>query len=325
MTGTKFHEFIENQDPSFVSNAGLIDIFDKIKLASKAISELVNKAGIVEILGKADKENVQGEEVMKLDEIANTLLMNALQSSSNCAGIASEEMDSYVSFGRDSRAQYLVLFDPLDGSSNIDTNASIGTIFNIYRRKSQGELNLEDFLQKGRDVVAAGYVIYGSSTMLVYSAGNGVHGFTLDPSSNDFRLSHRNIQTPSTSNQFSLNYGNYQSFDQRVNDFVSWCTDVDKESKRPYSLRYIGSMVADFHRNLLKGGIFIYPATEKVPKGKLRLLYECIPLSYLQEQAGGLSTDNFISILDIQPTELHQRTPIAVGSSQLVDRYLSYK
>ncbi len=324
MIGISFNEFIGKHDNNFKPNIGLDDVFNKIKIATKEISYQVNKAGIMDILGKADKDNIQGEEVMKLDEIANELLIYHLNSSEYCAGVASEEMDTFIQFeNKNENASFVVLFDPLDGSSNIDTNASIGTIFNIYKRKSKGDLILNDFIQSGQEVVAAGYVIYGSSTLLVYSAGHGVHGFTLEQKSNEFLLSHPNIKTPNTANQFSINYGNYKTFDKKVTNFVAWCTDIDVETKRPYSLRYIGSMVADFHRNLVKGGIFIYPATEKTPQGKLRLLYECIPLSFIQEQAGGKSTDNSQSILSIIPEELHQRTPITIGSSFLVDTYLN--
>lgn len=324
MIGIPFTEFIAKHDAKFNSNNGLESIFDQILSACTHISEKVNKAAIIEIFGTADKENIQGEEVMKLDVIANDLLIQALNKSPFCSGIASEEEDTYHTFTQDSTTgEYIVLFDPLDGSGNIDTNASIGTIFCVFRKKSVGSLDLEDFLQSGRDVVAAGYVIYGSSTLLVYSAGDKVQGFTLDPQSNKFLLSHPNIQTPHFGNQFSINYGNHRSFDQRIHNFVSWCTELDPETKRPFSMRYIGSMVADFHRNLIKGGIFMYPHTGKSPKGKLRLMYECIPLCFIQEQAGGKSTDNHNSILSIKATELHQRTPIAVGSSYLVDKYLN--
>lgn len=324
LVGTSFNNFINNHDKSLIANEGLSSTFNQLIKASIEISQKVNKASLLNILGKADKENIQGEEVMKLDEIANDLLIERLSTCSYTAGVASEELDSFIEFeNKTDTAQYLVLFDPLDGSSNIDTNAPIGTIFSIYRRLSKGKLEMTDFIQPGKDLIAAGYVIYGSSTMLVYSAGNGVHGFTLEPNDNLFLLSNYDIKTPVSANQFSLNYGNCQSFDKRVNGFVKWCTQEDQATKRPYSLRYIGSMVADFHRNLVKGGIFIYPATEKAPKGKLRLMYECIPLSYIQEQAGGKSTNNKESILTIIPKELHQRTPVIIGSSTLVDQYLS--
>jgi fructose-1,6-bisphosphatase I len=324
LIGTSFNNFINNQDKSVNDHDGLSCVLNQVIKATIEISQKVNQAGLLNILGKADKENVQGEEVMKLDEIANDTIIEKLSACSFTAGLASEELDTFTSFeNKPSSTPYIVLFDPLDGSSNIDTNASIGTIFSIYKRCSKEHLDISDFTQPGTAVVAAGYVLYGSSTLLVYSAGNGVHGFTLEPKSSMFLLSHYDIKSPDTANQFSINYGNHKSFDKRTNSFVKWCTEEDKESNRPYSLRYIGSMVADFHRNLVKGGIFIYPATEKAPKGKLRLMYECIPLSYIQEQAGGKSSDNHQSILDIQPSELHQRTPVVIGSSYLVDKYLS--
>jgi fructose-1,6-bisphosphatase I len=217
-------------------------------------------------------------------------------------------------------ANYVVLFDPLDGSSNIDVNASIGTIFSIYRRKSEGHGpgNEQDCLQKGAEQVAAGYVIYGSSTILVYTTGNGVNGFTLDPSIGEFCLSHPNIQTPKDSNIYSLNEGNAAHFPEGIKNYIAWCKEVNKETNRPYTSRYIGSFVADFHRNLLKGGIFIYPPTAKAPKGKLRLLYECNPLAFVAEQAGGRATNGSQRILDIDPEALHQRTPLFIGSENMV-------
>jgi len=325
--GTSFSEFCELYESKLSHNKGLHEVVDKIISASLKISREVNHAGLGNILGKAHKENVQGEEVMKLDELANDLLIEELQSTHYCAGVASEELEDFTPFSQstDDESQYVVLFDPLDGSSNIDTNAPIGTIFSIYRRTSKGELLLSDFLQKGTDVLLAGYVIYGSSTMLVYSMGEKVHGFTLDMDKNEYCLSHFDIKTPKTANQFSVNYGNYKSFGKNVNDFMEWCSQEDKSTKRPFSIRYIGSMVADFHRNLLKGGIFIYPASSNSPKGKLRLMYECIPLSFIQEHADGASTNDFHSILNIIPTELHERTPVALGSADLVNKYLSFK
>lgn len=324
--GIRFNEFIIQNESILKQEIGLLEIYEKIQIACKKISTEVNRAGLADIIGKSHKENIHGEEVMKLDEIANDWLIEELGSSKYCAGVASEELDNYTPFPQNTNkeAQYVVLFDPLDGSSNIDTCASIGTIFSIYKRISEGELQLSDFLQKGTQVLSAGYVIYGSSTILVYSMGQGVHGFTLDLTENDYLLSHHNIKTPKKTNQFSLNYGNFKSFGSNIHDFVKWCCEVDKSTQRPYSLRYIGSMVADFHRNLIKGGIFIYPATQNAPNGKLRLTYECIPLSYIQEHAGGNSTNDSISILDIQPLELHQRTPVTVGSEELVKLYLSF-
>lgn len=320
-------DFIIQNESLVERETGLKSIYDCIISASKKISREVNRAALAGILGKANKENVQGEEVMKLDELANDWLIGALMESEYCAGVASEELEEFTAFPQatNDKAQYLVLFDPLDGSGNIDTGASIGTIFSIVKRRSKGELLLSDYLQKGNDILSAGYVLYGSSTIFIYSMGNGVNGFTLEQEKNEYYLSHPNIQTPTTANQFSVNTGNYRGFRQGLRDFIDWCCEEDKATKRPYSQRYIGSMVGDFHRNLIKGGIFIYPATDKTPKGKLRLLYECIPLSFVQEQAGGKSCTNEARIMDIEPTELHQRTSIALGSLDLVDKYLSFK
>jgi fructose-1,6-bisphosphatase I len=322
--GISFKDFVDKHDNTFDNLEGIEDIYKSLIAASIEISTQVNKAGIIQITGQANKENVQGEDVMMLDEIANDLIIDELKKNPFCAGVASEELEEYTAFeAKSAQTQYVVLFDPLDGSSNIDTCASIGTIFSIYKKVSNGSLNLIDFLQSGREVVSAGYIIYGSSTILVYSAGDGVHGFTLDMESNQFLLSHPNIQTPNKAKWYSLNLGSYNSFDQRLKNFIKWTNDEDKSTNRPLSIRYIGTMVADFHRNLLKGGVFIYPATSSSPNGKLRLMYECIPLAYIQEQAGGKSTDGTQSILSIEPSELHQRTPIAIGSNYLVDHYIA--
>jgi fructose-1,6-bisphosphatase I len=322
--GISFKDFVDKHDNTFDNLEGIEDIYKSLIAASIEISTQVNKAGIIQITGQANKENVQGEDVMMLDEIANDLIIDELKKNPFCAGLASEELEEYTAFeAKSAQTQYVVLFDPLDGSSNIDTCASRGTIFSIYKKVSNGSLNLIDFLQSGREVVSAGYIIYGSSTILVYSAGDGVHGFTLDMESNQFLLSHPNIQTPNKAKWYSLNLGGYNSFDQRLKNFIKWTNDEDKSTNRPLSIRYIGTMVADFHRNLLKGGVFIYPATSSSPNGKLRLMYECIPLAYIQEQAGGKSTDGTQSILSIEPSELHQRTPIAIGSNYLVDHYIA--
>ena len=271
--GISFKDFVHKHDNTFDSLEGIEDIYQSIIAASIEISAQVNKAGIIQITGQANRENVQGEDVMMLDEIANDLIIGELDKNIFCAGIASEELEEFTAFeNKSAQAQYVVLFDPLDGSSNIDTGASLGTIFAIYKKISNGFLNSMDFLQSGREVVSAGYIIYGSSTILVYSAGEGVHGFTLDLDSNQYLLSHPNIQTPNKAKWYSLNLGNYNSFDQRLKNFIKWTNDDDKLTNRPLSIRYIGTMVADFHRNLLKGGVFIYPATSSSPKGKLRLM-----------------------------------------------------
>jgi len=319
--------FLNEKESILASEIGLKEIYEKLEEATKKISNVVNHAALVGILGKADKENIQGEEVMKLDELSNDWLIESLKSSKYCAGVASEEMETFISFDQSENieAKYIVLFDPLDGSSNIDTCSAIGTIFSIYKRVSKGKLKLADFLQKGNDILSAGYVIYGSSTILVYSMGNGSHAFTLDQKENEYLLSHEHIQTPAYTPILSINLGYYNIYEKSVIDFCHWCLDADKSSKRPFTQRYIGSMVADIHRNLLKGGIFLYPATTKSPNGKLRLQYECNPLSFIQKQAGGKYTNGSHDILEIEPTELHQRVPIALGSSDLVDKYISFK
>jgi fructose-1,6-bisphosphatase I len=326
-TKINLDHFLVNNEITLQSEPGLKEIYYKLEEATKKISHVVNHAALVGILGKADKENVQGEEVMKLDELSNDWLIESLKSSKYCAGVASEEMEDFISFDQcqNEEAKYIVLFDPLDGSSNIDTCSAIGTIFSIYKRKSKGELLLSDFLQKGNDILSAGYVIYGSSTILVYSMGHGVNAFTLDQKEGEYILSHEKIQTPTTSTILSISFGYYNFYEKRVIDFCHWCLEEDKATNRPLTQRYIGSMVADIHRNLLKGGIFLYPATTKSPNGKLRLQYECNPLSFIQKQAGGKYTNGISDILEIVPTELHQRVPIALGSSDLVDKYLSFK
>ncbi|MDN6088660.1 MAG: class 1 fructose-bisphosphatase, partial [Enterobacterales bacterium] len=264
-----------------------------------------------------------GEVQMKLDLYANEKLKAALKARGEVAGIASEEEDDIVIFEGDraNNGKYVVLMDPLDGSSNIDVNVSVGTIFSIYRRITPiGQpVTEEDFLQPGNCQVAAGYVVYGSSTMLVYTTGNGVHAFTYDPSLGVFCLSHERVRFPEKGNMYSINEGNYIKFPLGVKKYIKYCQEQDEATHRPYTSRYIGSLVADFHRNLLKGGIYIYPSTASHPSGKLRLLYECNPMAFLAEQAGGKATDGFRRILDIAPEKLHQRAPFFVGTSSMVE------
>lgn len=295
-----------------------------VGIAAKFVNKKVNKAGLVDILGEAGNINVQGEDQKKLDVLANWQFIQALKSSRECCGIASEENQEIITWDdeltRD--GNYIFCMDPLDGSSNIDVNVSIGTIFSIYRRISpRGEkATLDDFLQPGNKQVAAGYVVYGSSTMLVYTTGSGVFGFTLDPSIGEFCLSHYSINTPQDGKIYSINEGNYSNFPEGVKKYIDYCKEADSKTNRPFSARYIGSLVADFHRNLLKGGIFLYPATAKAPKGKLRLLYECNPIAFLAEQAGGKATNGSQRILDVKPTSLHQRIPFYAGSSNMIDK-----
>lgn len=325
-------EFIIKRQESFSGTSkDLSRLLRDIGFAAKIVHREINRAGLVDILGDEGSENIQGEVVQKLDLLADNILIDSLKSCDGCAGIASEENEHILAFdGEAESAEYVIAFDPLDGSSNIDVNVSVGTIFTIFKRLSPcgAPINENDFLQKGDEQVAAGYVIYGSSTMLVYTTGKGVNGFTLDPSIGEFCLSHPNIQMPKTGRMYSVNQGNFAIFPEGVKEYVRTCQALEGENK-PYSLRYIGSMVADFHRNLLKGGIFIYPESEASPTGKLRLLYECNPLSFIAEQAGGRATDGKKRILDLDCTELHQRTPIFIGSEDMVIEaeklYLKYE
>ncbi len=323
-------EFILERQADFPFASGeLTRLLSDIGIASKMVNKQVNKAGLLDhVLGAQGNTNVQGEEQQKLDVIADEVFINVFKNGGEVCGIGSEENDHYVAFdsqmGKDGK--YVVLFDPLDGSSNIDVNVSIGTIFSIFRRKSPvGTIATEeDFLQKGTEQVAAGYVIYGSSTMLVYTTGKGVNGFTLDQSIGEFCLSHPDMKTPEDGIVYSVNEANFHLMSEGVQDFVKWCQDINRGEKRKYTARYIGSLVADFHRNLIKGGIYIYSATNDSPKGKLRLLYECAPLAFIIEQAGGIATDGFRNIMDIQPTELHQREPYFVGSKIMVEKAMEF-
>jgi fructose-1,6-bisphosphatase I len=318
------NEFISTRQANFPYAKGeLTRLLHYIGLAAKIVNKKVNKAGLVDILGEAGNTNVQGEDQKKLDVFADIEFIKALKASGECCGIASEENDEIITFddelARD--GNYIVCIDPLDGSSNIDVNVSIGTIFSIYRRKSKrGEkAQLMDFLQPGKDQIAAGYIIYGSSTMLVYTTGNGVNGFTLDTAIGEFCLSHPDIKTPDKGKIYSINEGNYPHFPDGVKKYIKYCQEVNGESNRPYTSRYIGSLVADFHRNLLKGGIYIYPETAKDKRGKLRLLYECNPIAYIAEQAGGKAIDGYKRIMEVEPESLHQRIPFYTGSKEMVD------
>lgn len=319
---------IEKQHEFPFAKGELSRLLRDIGIAAKIISREVNKAGLAEIIGDTGHTNIQGEDVKKLDEISNDLFIETLSKGGEVALLASEENDDIVPLkGKFSiNGNYVVCIDPLDGSSNIDVNVSIGTIFSIYRRVTPAGTppTLEDVLQPGNKIIAAGYVIYGSSTMLVYSTGKGVNGFTLDPSIGEFCLSHPSIQMPKQGAIYSLNEGNSSDFPEGVQKYIDWCKQKDKDTRRPYSARYIGSMVADLHRNLLKGGIFIYPPTAKAPNGKLRLLFECNPMSFIVEQAGGIATTGTQRILDIQPTALHQRVPVFIGSEEMVNKAVEF-
>jgi len=314
---------IQKQSAFPYAKGELSRLLSHIGLAAKIVAKKINKAGLVNILGDSKNVNVQGENQQKLDVFANEVFINTMRASGICVGITSEENDEMVLFDDDLSldGKYIISMDPLDGSSNIDVNVSIGTIFSIYRRVSpRGEkATLEDFLQPGNKQVAAGYVLYGSSTMMVYSTGLGTTGFTLDNTIGEFCLSHPYMVTPKQGKIFSVNQGNFINFPQGTKEYIKYCQEKDEATNRPYSARYIGSLVADFHRNLMKGGIFMYPTTASAPEGKLRLLYECNPIAFLAEQAGGLATDGLGNrILDIQPTDIHQRVPFYTGSKDMV-------
>ena len=314
---------IEKQEDFKYSSGELSRLINSLRLAAKVVSHQVNQAGLVDIVGAFGKQNVQGEQQQKLDVFANEVFIKTLINREIVCGIASEEEDDFISIhGRDNSNEnkYVVLMDPLDGSSNIDVNVSVGTIFSIYRRVTPigTPVTKEDFLQKGENQVAAGYIVYGSSTMLVYTTGNGVHGFTLNPAIGTFFLSHPNMKINEDGHIYSINEGNYVHFPQGVKDYLKYCQA--EENDRPYTSRYIGSLVSDIHRNILKGGIYIYPTSTKAPKGKLRLLYECNPIAFIIEQAGGKASDGYTRIMEIEPTELHQRVPFFCGSKNMVER-----
>lgn len=314
---------IEKQSDFPYAKGELSRLLRDIGIAAKIVNREVNKAGLVDILGDNGTTNVQGEGQKKLDVYADEQFISALRSGGECCVVASEEHDEciFINSKISQHAKYIVCIDPLDGSSNIDVNVSVGTIFSIYRRiANDGPVQPHEILQKGIHQVAAGYVVYGSSTMLVYTTGKGVNGFTLDPSIGEFCLSHPDMQIPRKGTIYSINEGNYIRFPQGVKDFIKFCQVEDNAGNRPYTSRYIGSMVADVHRNLIKGGVFLYPTTSSHPQGKLRLMYECNPLAFVIEQAGGKATNGDRRILDIQPQSLHERTPIFIGSTEMVEK-----
>ncbi|OUU01940.1 MAG: class 1 fructose-bisphosphatase [Bacteroidetes bacterium MED-G17] len=312
-------QFIAEEQLKHPSSSGnLSKIFRDIKLAAKIVNRDVRKAGLVDILGEHGSTNIQGEEVKKLDVIANEEFMSSLKQSGDICAILSEESEEIIHV-KNSRGKYIIAIDPLDGSSNIDANVTIGTIFSIFKRKSPvgDAVTNEDCLQKGENQIAAGYILYGSSTMLVYTTGSGVNGFTLDISIGDFCLSHPQIKSPKHGKICSVNIGNYKDFSSSIKHYIDYCNE------KGITGRYIGSFVADFHRNLIKGGVYMYPGTLKQPEGKLRLMYECNPMAFLIEQAGGKATTGDIRIMEVNPKELHQRVPIIIGSSNMVDNAMS--
>ena len=328
MTVKTLGQFIIEKQADFPYAKGeLSRLLRDIAIAAKIVNREVNKAGLVEILGETGETNIQGEKVKKLDVFANEQFISALKAGGECCAIASEENEDIIPIDNavSTEARYVIAIDPLDGSSNIDVNVSVGTIFSIYRRTTlNGPGTIEDFLQRGTEQVAAGYVIYGSSAMLVYTTGKGVNGFTLDPSIGEFCLSHPEMKMPETGSIYSVNEGNYLHFPEGVKKYIKYCQEEDQDTNRPYSSRYIGSGVADIHRNLIVGGIYIYPTTTKSPKGKLRLLYECNPLAFIIEQAGGKATDGKMRIMDKDIKELHQRTPLFIGCSNMVEKAMEF-
>lgn len=317
-------EFIIEQQASCPHATGdLTRLLNDIGIAAKFVNREVNRAGLTNVMGYNDEINVQGEAQKKLDVYANEQFIAALRSGGQCCAIASEENEKIIAFENDisQSGKYVVAIDPLDGSSNIESNVSIGTVFSIYRRISEsGPGSTADLLQKGTQLVAAGYIIYGSSTMLVYTTGRGVNGFTLDPSVGLFILSNPQMKYPEKGTIYSINESNYIYFPEAIKKYIQYCHLDDPATSRPYITRYIGSMVADFHRNLIKGGIFLYPGTVKNPKGKLRLLYECNPMAFIAEQAGGKASDGFQRILEIQPDDIHQRSPFFAGPTYMVEK-----
>lgn len=317
-------QFIIDRQEQFPHSTGAFSrLIRDVSVAAKLVNWHMRRAGLIDVAGASGEVNVQGEVQQKMDALAHDEFVRALRRGGECCLIGSEEHAEAIPLRADDSdgGKYIVLMDPLDGSSNIEVNISVGTIFSIYRlADGVEEATLEAALQPGVDQVGAGYVVYGSSTMLVYSTGFGVNGFTLDPSLGEFLLSHPGIRTPDDGRMYSINEGNYESFEPGLKQYIKWMQQDDPATERPYSTRYIGSFVADFHRNLLKGGLYIYPATEASPEGKLRLMYEANPMAYIVEQAGGLATDGIARILEKNPRTLHQRTPLYIGSRQMVNR-----
>lgn len=317
------NDFVTLRQKDFPYAKGeLSSLLYHIGTAAKIVNKKINKAGLVDIIGRSGSVNIQGETQQKLDVFADKTFISALMASGECCGVATEENQNEIIFTDklSRKGKYIVCMDPLDGSSNIDYNVSVGSIFSIYRRlSSRGDkVTNSDFIQEGTKQAAAGYVIYGSSTMLVYTTGNGVNGFTLDPSIGEFCLSHQSIKTPEDGRIYSINEGNYIHFPDGIKKYIKFCQEKDEPTGRPYTSRYIGSLVSDFHRNLLMGGVFLYPRNANAPNGKLRLVYECNPVAFIAEQAGGEASDGKNRIVAITPESLHQRSPFYAGSKNMV-------
>lgn len=316
-------QFIENRDELHQPDPKAISaILRAVERASERVHSVISRAGLADVLGAAGSENIQGEQVQKLDLFANDQFIESLESCNHIAAILSEENDEIISLNES--GEYLFATDPLDGSSNIDVNISVGTIFSVFKRNQKGQPKKEEFHRHGYEQVVAGYVLYGTSTVLIYTCGNGVHAFTLEPSSGKFILTNEAIKTPQKGNIFSINEGNYKTLEKGIQNYIGYCKKLNDKGKRTHTARFMGSLVADFHRNLLKGGIFIYPATADAPKGRLRLLYECNPIAMIAEQAGGLATQGKERLLNIKAKEIHERTPFFKGSKVMMNKALSY-
>ena len=313
-----------NENASLHGNnpEAILKILIAVQKASTNVHSTINKAGLEDILGAVDAKNIQGEQVQKLDLFANDRFIKELKDIDHIAAIASEENKEIIHLNN--TGEYLFATDPLDGSSNIDVNISVGTIFSVYKRTRKGTPKKEEFNRYGYEQVLAGYVLYGTSTVLVYTCGNGVHAFTFDTSLNSFALTHASIKTPTKGTIFSINEGHYNTLEKGVQNYIAYCKKLNSEKKRTNTARFTGSLVADFHRNMLKGGIFIYPATTDAPEGRLRLLYECNPIAMIAEQAGGIATWGKDRLLDIKSKDIHQRTPFFTGSKEMMEKAMSY-